>query len=324
VSDRPIVLSLRALGLGDLLTAIPALRGVADAFPEHRKVLAAPRSLAALAVMSGAVDEIIDTRELGAISIDGPVDVAVNVHGRGPESHRSLCALQPRRLIAFEHPDVDASTGSPRWRRDEHEVARWCRLLSEVGIDADPRRLDLPHPAPPVRFDVTDATVVHPGAASAARRWPAARWAAVARAEVAAGHRVLVTGTARERPLATAIADAARLDPSSVLAGRTSVTDLAAIVANAGIVLSGDTGIAHLAVAFATPSVTLFGPTDPAHWGPSVDRQEHRVVWNGTTGDPHGDHVDPGLLRIGVLDVLDAVHDLRAARRPAEILEAAS
>jgi ADP-heptose:LPS heptosyltransferase len=324
VSDRPIVLSLRALGLGDLLTAIPALRGVADAFPEHRKVLAAPRSLAALAVMSGAVDEVVDTRELGAIAIDGPVDVAVNVHGRGPESHRSLYALQPRRLIAFEHPDVDASTGSPRWRRDEHEVARWCRLLSEVGIDADPRRLDLPHPAPPVRFDVTDATVVHPGAASAARRWPAARWAAVARAEVEAGHRVIVTGTARERPLATAIADAARLDPSSVLAGRTSVTDLAAVVANAGIVRSGDTGVAHLAVAFGTPSLTLFGPSDPARWGPPADSPQHHMLWNGTIGDPHGDDVDAGLLAITVLDVLGALRHVRDLQPTPKILEAAS
>ena len=40
------------------------------------------------------------------------------------------------------------------------------------------------------------ATVVHPGAASPARRWPPERWAAVARAERRAGRRVVVTGAA--------------------------------------------------------------------------------------------------------------------------------
>jgi ADP-heptose:LPS heptosyltransferase len=324
VSDRRVVLSLRALGLGDLLTAIPALRGVAAAFPDHRRVLAAPRSLAPLAVMSGAVDEVVDTPGLGPIAIDTPVDVAVNVHGRGPESHRALCDLRPRQLIAFEHPAVEASLRSPRWRPDEHEVVRWCRLLSEHGIAADRRDLHLPHPAPPVRFDVADTTVVHPGAASGARRWPAERWAALARAEMRAGHAVLITGTGGERTLAAAIARAAGLEPSSVVAGRTSVTDLAAIVANASLVLSGDTGVAHLAVAFGTPSVTLFGPTNPARWGPPRGRARHRVVWKGTTGDPHGDDTDPGLLAITVEDAMRAVRAVRQLQLPTEMLEAAS
>jgi hypothetical protein len=34
------------------------------------------------------------------------------------------------------------------------------------------------------------------------------------------------------------------------------------------------------------------------------------VLWAGTTGDPHADRVDAGLLRITVADVLDALADL--------------
>ena len=40
---RPLLVAYRALGLGDLLTGVPALRALRDAYPEHRLVLAAPR-----------------------------------------------------------------------------------------------------------------------------------------------------------------------------------------------------------------------------------------------------------------------------------------
>lgn len=306
--DAPVVLSLRALGLGDLLTAVPALRAIRAAFPVHRHVLAAPAALRPLAKMTGAVDDVVDAAPLRPLRLDrGAPDVAVNLHGRGPQSHRVVLALRPARLIAFEHPGVPISAGSPRWRADEHEVHRWCRMLSESGVPADPRDLDLPPPAPLSDALGLQTTVIHPGAASAARRWPAERWAAVARAERDAGRDVVVTGSLRERGTAATVAATAELPPSAVLAGRTDLGALASLIASAGLVVCGDTGVAHLATAFGTPSVVLFGPTSPARWGPPADRPRHVALWSGRVGDPHGTAVDPGLLDITVGDVLDAI-----------------
>src|SRR5690606_22400641 len=54
----PRLVVLRALGLGDLLTAAPALRALAAAFPDHHRVLAAPAALRGLVELIGGVDEI--------------------------------------------------------------------------------------------------------------------------------------------------------------------------------------------------------------------------------------------------------------------------
>ena len=94
-------------------------------------------------------------------------------------------------------------------------------------------------------------------------------------------------------------------------AGRTNLRELAALVAAAGRVVCGDTGVAHLATAYRRPSVVLFGPTSPSAWGPPA-RPYHRVLWNGTTGDPHADRVDPGLLAIDPARVIAALDALGA------------
>jgi len=303
---------LRALGLGDFLTAVPALRALADAFPDHRRLLAAPVQLAPLARLCGAVDEVVHTPEHGALDpvLHGAA-VAVNLHGRGPQSHRRLLAARPGVLVAFRHDDVPETAGMPVWREDEHEVARWCRLLRETGIEADPARLGLRRPPLVPHRRLWGATVVHPGAASPARRWPAERWAEVAAHERGAGRTVVVTGTAAERPLAEDVARRAGLADCDVLAGRTSLLELAAVVAASGRVLCGDTGVAHLATAYGRPSVLLFGPVAPSRWGPPADATRHRVLWHGQTGDPHGDAVDPSLLRIGADEVIAALESLQ-------------
>jgi ADP-heptose:LPS heptosyltransferase len=314
----PAVVVLRALGLGDLLTAVPALRALADAFPRHPRLLATPAALAPLARASGAVDEVVPAEGLGE-----PLDrrlhgagLAVNLHGRGPESHELLLAAEPRRLVAFAHPAVPASSQGPRWRPDEHEVARWCRLLTESGIAADPARLDLELPPGPVPHGAQGATIIHPGAASPARRWPSERFAEVARSETARGRRVIVTGGPDEAELAGDVAARAGLPLGAVHAGQGGVLTIARLVAAADRVVCGDTGIAHLATALRTPSVVLFGPTSPALWGPPPDRPWHRALWAGTSGDPHGRLPDPGLLAIDVDQVTEALANLPAAQAP--------
>jgi ADP-heptose:LPS heptosyltransferase len=289
------ILLLRALGLGDFLTGVPAYRAVRNAFPAHRVVLAAPAPLAPLVPLTGAIDELLPTGELEAVPWTGPPpEVGIDLHGRGPASHRLVAALRPGRLIVFGGKHAGGFHG-PVWRADEHEVARWCRLCRESGIPADPADLVLASPPRTASY-----TLVHPGAAAPGRRWPAERFAAVAGWLTDRRHQVRITGSAAERDLAFQVAWLAGLPQEHVLAGQSSLADLAALTASARLVVSGDTGVSHLASAFARPSVTLFGPVPPAEWGPPR-HPRHQALWAGAPGhrgDPHGEHLDPALAAI--------------------------
>jgi ADP-heptose:LPS heptosyltransferase len=303
---QPTAVVLRPLGLGDLLTGVPAIRGIRAAVPDHRLVLATTRALEPLAALIDAVDEVLPAVELEPLEWSGtPPELAVDLHGKGTLSHLVVAGLCPDRLLTFDSPGYPG----PTWHPDEHEVRRWCRLVSEgLDVACDPDALDLavPDVVPPVR----DVAVVHPGAAFPGRRWPPERFAAVARYLAARGLQVAITGGPAERELALAVAAGAGLGEEAVLAGRTTSLELAAVIAAARVVVCGDTGVAHLATAYRRPSVVLFGPVSPTLWGPPRRRQ-HVVLWHGDgTGNPWGTTLDPALARIAVDEVTTALDRL--------------
>lgn len=309
VTDRETIVVLRALGLGDLLTGIPALRGLRRAYPQARIVLATPQRLGPIAVLSGAVDEVLPTDGLGQLNYPGPRPaLAVNLHGSGPQSIVDLLATRPQRLITHRNRHQPDVLGPP-WRAGQHEVDRWCSLLQGSGIACDPRDLSLPRPEGP--SDRSGVVVIHPGAASAARRWPAERFGEVARALHREGYDVVVTGSQAELALARDVARIAGLAESAVLAGQLDVLELVALISDSRLLVAGDTGVGHVATATGTPSVLVFGPTPPARWGPR-GTGPHVALWAGDVGDPHADRPHPGLLLITAARVLAASGELLA------------
>ena len=302
---RPVVLVLRALKLGDLLVAVPALHALRREYPGHRLLYAAQDWLGdALALVGGY--ELLPTHGLDVpLALPpGQVDVAVNLHGRGPESDSRLEALRPRRVIAH----ASERRAGPLWDDDVHERQRWARLLQWHGIEADSSEYRLNPPA--ARTDRPSATVIHPGAAYGSRLWPEDRFAEVASELVQAGHNVVFTGSAAERPRATRIAALAGLGEEPVLAGQQSLSGFAALIAESRLVVSADTGAAHLATAYRRPSVVLFGPAAPEHWGPPPG--PHAVLTKAALrrGDTFAAEPDPALLGVGVHEVLAAVRGL--------------
>jgi ADP-heptose:LPS heptosyltransferase len=99
----------------------------------------------------------------------------------------------------------------------------------------------------------------------------------VADALAGRGLRVVLTGSAGEASLTSAVATAMRA-PALDLAGRTELGTLGALVRDAALLVSNDTGLSHVAAALRVPSVVVASGSDIRRWSP-LDSARHRVLW---------------------------------------------
>ncbi|MDI2035115.1 glycosyltransferase family 9 protein [Paenarthrobacter nitroguajacolicus] len=307
--DQPLLLALRALKLGDLLVAVPALRGLRRAFPEHRILYAGPAWIAEALELVGGIGHLPTPGLDHPLTVPhGVVDVAVNLHGNGPESRLRIQELGAGRIVAHASAGIDG----PPWITGIPERERWTRLLNWHGIDADP--LDFRLHRPEVPSPCPGATVIHVGAAYGSRLWPVERFADVAVQLAAAGHRIALTGGTSERARAEETAALAKLKGANLddglLAGRQSLAEFAATIAEARVVISADTGAAHLASAYQRPSVVLFGPAPVEEWGPPPGPHVVLTAVELRRGDVFSAEPDPALLAVSAGDVLEAVEKL--------------
>lgn len=120
---------------------------------------------------------------------------------------------------------------------------------------------------------------VNPGMHMLDKRWPPARFAALADKFAGAGFAVALSGTAIDVPLCEQIAaQTAKIRPE-ILAGQLSLGQFGALCRRAALFVGGDTGAMHLAVAVGCKTVAVFGPTDPRRYGPFAPSEQVRVVW---------------------------------------------
>ena len=157
-----------------------------------------------------------------------------------------------------------------------------------------------------------------PGAEyGAAKRWPAARFAELARWLAGAGTNVIVLGSAKERPLGDEIAAAAGQSRVRNLCGRTSLADVIDLAAAADAAVSNDSGLLHVAAASGTPVVAIYGSSSPKLTPPLTELAA--VVYLGIECSPCFERECPlghlhCLTEISVERVEAALAQLRRAR----------
>ncbi len=294
----------RALMVGDVLCAVPALRALKGAFPDAEITFIGLPWARPLMQRLPYVDEFIefpghpglpeaacDVRALpdflGRVQARR-FDLALQLHGSGSIVNPLVGTFGARQIAGFYStgvwvPNDDAGLFC-RWPEQGHEIERLLALTDHMGLPRRGTQLEFP-------LDDADRTAllevwpdarrqpyvcVHAGAQLASRRWDPRRFAEVADAVAERGHTVVLTGSALEAGLVGDIAACMQHAPLN-LSGRTTLWTLGALIEGAHSLVCNDTGVSHIAAALGTPSVVVSCGSDPARWAP-LDRARHRVL----------------------------------------------
>jgi len=310
------ILAISCTALGDTLLSTPALHALRATYPQAHLTLLVHPALEALFAGQEGVDELIpyDGKWRGfsrtARRLKG-YDLAVILHGNEPQA-TPLAYLSGARYL-FKLPNNSRwsfllSNREPvlGWDDFGHGIEQRLAVARLAGATGElARRMTLPNHAAGQAAVVEAlaergwqaATVValQPGASTASRRWPRARFIAAAKALVDKYPelRFVVTGSPGEAALcqevASGIEAAAPLAGGSrawASAGRLPLVALPDLLRRACLLVTGDTGPMHLAVAVETPVVALFAVSDPARSGPAYDLDRHIVIRKWRTCEP--------------------------------------
>lgn len=163
---------------------------------------------------------------------------------------------------------------------EPHVLDGFMGFAKAIGVSDITPSWNIPVPQADTEFaqrqiaDGEKVLVICAAASKAERNWLPERYAAVAQHAVNKGYRVILCGgpTALEKTLAETIANAcsAKLDN---LVGKTSLTQLLALLKRASLVLAPDTGPAHMAVTQGTPVIGLYAHSNPGRTGPYLSQQ---------------------------------------------------
>ena len=107
------------------------------------------------------------------------------------------------------------------------------------------------------------------GTSTPAKEWPLERWCELVCLLADQGLKPVLLGGPGEAQAAERMVQETRGAVALNLVGKTSLRQLASVLARCRVVVGGDTGPFHLAVAVGTPTVGLYGVTDPVRVGPN-------------------------------------------------------
>ncbi len=294
---------LRANGIGDWMFAQPALDALRAAYPNAEIVLlgrpwhaqflegrpgpidraiVVPPSKGVREEASGEQNRAELDRFFNAMR-DELFDLAIHLHGGGHYSNPFLLQLGARSTAGLRTADAAMLDYWVPYVYFQSETLRCLEVVSLVG--AHPQGLE-----PKIQItsrDLEDSRQVipdsdkplvtlHAGATDPRRRWPPSSFAAVGDALAAAGARVVVIGTAPERPLVDAVLRSMS-SPAEDLCDRLTTNGLVGLLSRCRVVVSNDSGPLHLADAVGTSTVGIYWCGNLITADP-ITRTRHRPI----------------------------------------------
>lgn len=293
----------RALQLGDMLCAIPAIRALRHAYPNAEiTLIGLPWAKSFTERFSNYFDSFISfagypglpeqplnpeniTKFLGDVQ-EYKFDLAIQMQGNGSVINPLVELFGARYTAGFStegHYAPDNGLFMP-YPDFGSEIERHILLMEFLGIGSQGIELEFPlsendHKAlASLNLDIKPQkyVCVHPGSRGTWRQWPVQYFAALADYCAEQGYKIVLTGTKEEQHIIADVIKHMRNEAINI-AGKTSVGAVAALIKNAAMLISNCTGVSHIAAAFKTPSMVISMDGEPHRWGP-LDKRMHRTV----------------------------------------------
>jgi ADP-heptose:LPS heptosyltransferase len=276
--DSVLVVKLGALG--DVVQSLGPVRAIRKAHPKARLVVLTAPAFAELFAADPDVDEVWRDDRPHKFDLFGLLRLRSRLRGgkfrrvydlqTSTRSDLYFKLMGPRRpewsgiAPGCSHPHANPD------RDSMHTVDRQREQLQMAGIDDVPATDISWLSAETAHFKLPDPYVLLvPGGAPTRpkKRWPVAKYAALAQELVAHGATPAVLGGPAEAELGQAIRAASPRVRD--LTGKTSFAELVSLARKAGAAIGNDTGPMHLIARTNCPSIVLFGSeSDPALCAP--------------------------------------------------------
>ncbi|CAG2160590.1 glycosyltransferase family 9 protein [Cupriavidus numazuensis] len=296
----------RALQLGDMLCAVPALRALREGEPDaHITLIGLPWVREFASRFGSLIDDVMvfpgapgfperpyDAAAQAAFHAEARArrfDLAIQMHGSGALSNDVVRQLGARTITGFCATSAEAALANEHERLlpwpGGNEIECLLGLMRALGYPV----VD-PHLAFPLRpqdhagwqrlaelhgLVGGEYICVHPGARMLSRRWPVERFADVA-LRLRKRWRIVVTGAPDEIMLTHRLCELIGGDVVN-LTGATPLGELAALIAHARLLLCNDSGPSRIAAALDTPSVVVSCGGESDRWAP-LDATLHHVL----------------------------------------------
>jgi len=298
------ILIVRLRSLGDLVLETPSIAAIHAWRPDLQiHILAEPR-FAAVFEGNPSVSKVIFSTGFNE-TVRGlrrqQFPIVFNQHG-GPRSAVLTLASGSKHRVGWKGfqfsfaynvlvPDAKEFYGKAVVHAVEHRVSQFCWTGLPRG--PIPNARVFPQPDAVVRVGEmlvrggighgVPYAVFQPGARLPGMRWPAEKFAEVARwLRAERGIASVVNLSSADAEIASGIRNS--LQSCAVIPDPLSLRDLIALIAGSRLFIGNDSGPAHLAAATQRPAVVIYGPTNPAQWHPW--QTEYRAVHTDAVFDP--------------------------------------
>jgi len=283
------ILLIRLEHIGDVLLTTPTFRALRKRFPNAQidvlvreftaPVLQKNKNISKVIVWNapwlsniGKKDSWSSARKMILKLRKNNYDLAIDFHG-DPRNILFACKVAKYR-VGFGCRGFGFLLNKVVPYGKQHAINRNLSLAKAVGASVSDKRMELNLSASDERFasaalkGAVKPVMIAAGSGRRQKNWIDSRWAEVADKLIEKGATIVLAGSKGETEMVKCIQDQIH-HPESVinLCGKTTITQLAAVIKHCKLVLSPDSGPMHIARALNTPLLGLYFVDSPREWG---------------------------------------------------------